>query len=736
MNTKQLKRYNLVIYGILLAILVVEQTSIADALTWPHRIIATFIMLFLSGANITWLLSTIFKKQLEPWAFITISIANSIFIIPVIIQGIYAYTQSMTIQTILLVYIIAGALPWTWDILALLIPKKIHHYTVSKISWDINKKTLLHPLVLVGTLVLIVHIVNITQYNFIPAPDTYSWLTEIERNLPNNSIKSLYPSHRQAFSVLIAIFHILGKFELYTLYKYRFALLPLLTLPPLWLMAKKLKTKSSQIMLMTSIFISSTVVIEFEYVRQQIIFLWFLYIALGLLAYAKYKKDTLPYYLVGAYIFLGTFYHPLFSILVVTWTLSLAIKHINYLWKYKYIVLLFTVLSYPTLKILRIEKIATLIYKQTTYGISNIIHFNWNLAFPTSYTNVDGFTMGWTGISGIIKYYGFYAGPIAIALIIIIAILCIKKTNIRKNLLHPEYITITALFLFFFVVSEIAPRFMNIAYLPDRSWQYIGITSTLFIYIILSHLPPKTRWKKYIVLFWTLGIVINIIGAGYINHLTRYTMPEYELRAAAWLKENTQKNSIVFATSSKHLLQYHAKQNYMRIDQNTPANTDTSVLLKDIASRFDTLKNNTAALLHLARMSNNQVRVQSEELERQLEKNKEKEITIKKVKNYVSQVSRLEAEIMITRKQADKAYSLLKKTSKNTNETPPVYIYYAKIHPNNPYATRPYKKNMTTKTRKPYNALHNNSEIFTKVYEDGDNVIIWYLDPEITKKYR
>src|SRR3990167_6259036 len=154
---------------------------------------------------------------------------------------------------------------------------------------------------------------------FLPVPDPSSWLIDFSQNFSINQLPLATDYARRSFSALLAAFFYLGHLDPYFTFKYFLPFLSLLILPPLWLAARLLSGRFWQfIFLFTAIFISPTIILEVTYIRQQVIFLIFLYFMVGLHLHAIHAKDKTIFYLLFILALFGTTIHPAFLIIILT----------------------------------------------------------------------------------------------------------------------------------------------------------------------------------------------------------------------------------------------------------------------------------------------------------------------------------------------------------------------------------------------------------------------------------
>jgi len=215
--------------------------------------------------------------------------------------------------------------------------------------------------------------------------------------------------------------------------------------------------------------------------------------------------------------------------------------------------------------------------------------------------------------------------------------------------------------LFFYSIAELFPRFGNLAYLPDRAWQPAAILTIPLVYLLLKNATAPRR----ALLSW-LGLVllvINVSGAFYVNYLTGFTIPNYELKASAYL-DTLPNDKYIFSSSSKNIIRYHSRAKFVGISEAHYTNQTPDDLLEHIAQYTEKL---TSQLADIA-----------------------------------------------------------PPTASRQTTLPTIYIYYARTHPKNPYAERPYTSGFTGHhALVEFPSLDNNPELFEPIYTDGELVRIW-----------
>jgi len=329
-------------------------------------------------------------------------------------------------------------------------------------------------------------------------------------------------------------------------------------------------------------------------------------------------------------------------------------------------------------------------------------HGNW--LFPARYTNIDGNVVGWSGLTGIIKYYGYYVGPFVLTCTLVGLHWFTSKPN-RLALLKKVGACAPTLTVLIGLgatlgVAEILPRIYNISILPERSWLYAQVFYVFFI-AIYAHIYIPLQKKVPLILL--LCIVVNSGGALFINNRKKYITPDYKQNSILWLKEKLPENSIFISASDVYLLRFHAQKNLVYV----PAALLCLKTREDIEKLF--------GFLDLAGYAGDQPLDETV-----LFKNALAAYFINHAKATLPGII---ATLEETAREASNRYQNPRQVSQRYD----LYVYYAKPHSLDPYAGRPYVKERTAFASCEYPSLDNFPTIFTRVYNDEDRVKIWKI---------
>lgn len=730
MNYRQLQITNIwtiTLYALAVTLSNITPSPIADI---PVLIVGIFIALFLSGANITYLMTHILKLESGYPLLFSLHILNTLFIPPAILLLLNQLRNRTDSLGIFAVY---GAM--------LLIPtgfslyRQLRHtvgtYEPAPLNTPkLSKRALTHPLTLAIIIIAAVHLSNILAYPTLPAPDTYSWLLDVEDQIQNTQVIKFTEAtfERSLFAILSAGLHTLTQTTLYDLFKYVMPLLSLLTLAPLWLIASRIPGYLSRLVILLAPLLSSTLILELETTRQQIIFLWFLFFTIGIAYHAHLTKQSKLTHLLAIYIIIGLFYHPMFSVYLIAWLTALVLHYRQTRIRLKYIAPLAVLLLLSGR--LGIAGILGKMYESSIVASHRIVTGNWNLAFPAAYQNIDGTNVGWPGITGIFQYYGYYVGPVTALVTIMLLVWLLRKkrrpNQRQSNLaLQPSILLI----ILFITITELLPRIANYAYLPDRAWQYLGI-----LLVLPGSLLLQKFWTKpltpLLLLLVLMGYAINVVGASIINFPTKYIIPDYELSAASWIKANTPEDRLLLTATSRQLVRYHARSDYTGLPIEAYTDPNPLTIPNKIEASIITEVQNKHLMriekeLTLMLEPQTQVLVRLEQLASNPKFNQfDFSEYIASTKEVINSSTILAQAIRSGRRQWD---------STNRYEplslSRPLYVYFARTHPQHPYLKRAYRKDSyQTPNITDFPVLDGNPELYTRVYEDGDNVIVWQVN--------
>lgn len=586
---------------------------------------------------------------------------------------------------------------------------------------EMRKKTyskiLRHPLFWAVLTIAVLHIINLSAFNFLAEKDSYCWISSYQKALDNSSVNG----YRQLFSSLIISLHYLTGISIYGIFKYIFPLFSLLSLFPLWLLARNLNNKIFQFLVLLFSIASPTIILQSEATRPQVMAMFFLYFLAGFFALSlgkDRKKADLSFLAIGLVSIVGALFHRIFVIFFFIWFLTVIYKYGKLIWvnKAKAVILLF--ILYPWTEKFEMRKMLGKIFEYSTSILNKIfINFETNFKFPAYYINIDEKQMGWVNAEGVAKYYAFYAGPFVLLVIILFSYFLFASKEFRvylKNIFkNPVAIYVYLLLLFFFFLAEIFPRIGNIAFLPERSWIFLGILLAVPLFQLLKYFEEnEARLLQGITFFaLLLSLLISIGGAAYVNNQFQYIASPKKIESFHWMKKNLNKDSIMYAYGYNSLLKSHSGiKNVISIKREYLENGDMENMMKiartkeayneyaDVNEKLTKLKKQLTSLRSSLKSSSSI----SDSLLYDLE-TASGEITLS-----LNKIKRNEGVF----------------AGKN-NQSRESYFYYSKENKNNPYKERPYETDYSSNNlNEGLLILEEYPQYFKKIYDTGE-VKIW-----------
>jgi len=572
------------------------------------------------------------------------------------------------------------------------------------------KKIIFHPLTLAIIVFLIVHIFNISRFDFLAQKDSYFWLLKYEDNLQYNTVND----YRQLFSALMISIHYLTGLQLFDIFKYLMPLSFLTAFFPLWIVARNLKNKFSQFLLLLAPLGTATIILQMEGTRPQIMAMLFLYFSLGIAIIAKKERNRdFAMILLGFLALIGSLFHRVFVIFLLIWIIVLFYEYWRIFLqnKIKFFVLVF--LAIPWMEKVEAQSMILIAFKSLKEIFNKIfINPQFNFQFPMHYVNIDGKQIDWDNLSGVAKHYAFYVGPFFLTILFLITILILFSEKFRKFIkdliIKKEFIFIYLMILFFLFIAEILPRIGNSAYLPDRAWVFLGVLLILPLYFLLDYSEKELSKKTYANLLSILcvGLSISIFGSTYVNNNIKNIIPDYKKESYVWIKNNIEQGSLFFSSGYTETLEYHSGMNVLTVDGNIFKNDDLSKLINILKSNnknkfdYDLYKENFGLL-----------NKQTDSIE---------SILAKDEFSYAD----LSRETKNARTITNSLFSQIN-SSTIIDVSRPLYIYFAEDDSNIPYKEKDYHMGDYLRLSKDdMKLLYDHPEYFTEVYNTG-NVMIW-----------
>lgn len=649
--------------------------------TWDHSILSLFqllsggfFFLFGTGACVTLILQWLFKKTFDAGEFLSLSFFMSFLISPLLLNLEFSLLKS-----------IANWHPII-NIFLLLVPASILlFFKKTTLPSFVSRHALLsfysHPLFLAFVFGIIFLLLQVFSFSPLPDLDPYKWLYKYTYQFENHLLDY---AERPFFGSLIFAATALTGITIAEFFKYFLPLLLLTALIPGWLVAKTFPDKSSQWIFLFFLFSIPNVVLYAGTAMPQAPFIVLCYFITFFLLYSYLKHDDFFLYASGVAIFLAFFYHQTALLMLPAWILPVIIAKRKAIFGNKKILLLLTLILLGSLQFLKplYEFGLHWIYKLAPAFLEKA-HFNW--FYPAQYSNVDRNLMGWSSLSGIIKFYAYYVGPV-LGLILLSFLLLSFHKKFRSFVLeklfgNPALSIIFLSFLTFFIIAEVFPRFPGVALLPDRAWVFAGIFGYIFLFLLLQYFPKIS--SKAAILF-TACFLLAISGTLYINYLKRYLISPLQLESAEWIKTTLPENRLFLSYGYRGLLPVYAESTIVNIPNEVYCETNYQSFEKTIQG---------------------------------LETSKR-----------ILTISPLSVIPTLTAPVSNKYIYTLTPLSSLKEKS--LYIYYSQVHTKNPYRDRPYSmKSWGIKPCSEGKFLFDQfPQKFERVYQkndDFDEVIIW-----------
>jgi len=660
-------------------------------------------IILLAGVNFACLLKIIFKKDFDIWEILSFSFLGIFLFYPLLL---------------LIEFVAFGRLFYFFPVANFLAILVILFFIATKKSiWDAQifstpeikiKRILTSPLFIVFILNLSVVIAIFSAYQFLPDKDPFKWTSRLSRLFGTNSLSAT--TYRPFFSAITYIFVKATGLEIFRFFKYIFPFLSLSVLLPIWLVAEKVKDRRSQILLLLASLISPNAILYSQTAMPQAfaIFLAFFFIFF-LLKYHQ-EKDLFYYFSAGAIALLAIFFHEIFAAIFLVWLLATIFVFRKNVLASKRDAIYLLVILLSNFSIVKLDFV-----KLWTGKILNFISTaKINFYFPARYTNIDGNRMGWSGITGITKFYSYYIGPFLLLLFLLIIVYIFKKASFRQylknELKHKAILILAGCFLVFFAISEIMPRFPGVALLPDRAWIFGAIFAIVFLFLLIDFWEKQASAPKKIQFLLLLFLTIGIGGALFINAQKRFLVTGSEINSAIWIRKNLPSEKTLFSSTGSWAARYYSQSEFTGIPERYYYDDE---LLKRLDARKNSpLIDNTEFYYYAERNAQNAAAISD------------------LVKDDVTDSVQSADFSKIIKNSLTDSRSLLQKissASKTSAISDNVYIYYSEKSPKNPYLGRPYEIDRKNNPKISDFIFDEYPEKFERIYENHDDgkAIIW-----------
>lgn len=679
------------IYGFLL--LFDFQLRVGTApLSWFQPALTLYIALPLFGINLTAILEKISRTNFDLLEKLSIASILSLLFPPLL----------LTLQHTHL-HILFPELPIINSLLVFLVAVSIHPLALESTALPSSKvfqTNLFQSWVIVFLLAFGLITTIVYAYYPLPESDPYYWLLKVQSEISSHALASI-DSYRPLLSSLSYIFSSTAGLDLYIFFKYLLPFFTLLVLLPAVLIARQFTRRIEQSIILLLPLTSTSFIIYSTLPIPQSLFNVCLTFFLFFVLYAWFSKKDFFYFFSGVIILTAYFYHEIALLIALPWFGVTLLFYRTSLWKFlttnvlSSILLFFLLLSHTnTLTPLYdfIKNWLVRIFQSTT-----TLHTNFS--FPFSYVNIDGKAVGWSTPLGVVQYYAFYVGPVFF-LTVILSLTILKREKIWKILnaifAYKELFLLSSIFLLFFSIAEILPRFFNIALLPERSWGFAGLFFLALLPIIFRYSPAK---RSVILSLLIISFLVNAAAAIYINSTKRYLITSSQIESTHWIKSSLSKESRVLTHGDWSVMKTHTRANFIDVaDRNFYSNiTAFESILPLLCSVAPEYQIRDSLLLNAQ---------QIEQL------SQEPGVSI--LKNNLRQV--------ITQLQATERTLVDQEDPEQQCIPHNLYIYYAKPSSKNPYHDRPYFSTDTLSS--PVFDLY--PKRFERIHVIGqDEVIIW-----------
>ncbi len=549
----------------------------------------------------------------------------------------------------------------------------------------------------------------ITAYYPLPDLDPYYWVTVFQDQFAKGVISAL-ASYRPLFSSLTYLFNQSAGIDLYAFFKYLIPFFAIAPLIPAILIARRFSGFIPQLVIFLIPLVNASFFLYTTLPIPQSIFNSLLIISLFFALHSLLSHKKVYFYIAGLILLIGFFYHEMSAIPFIAWLIALLVEErdalLNFTQKSK-----FTTGLIGALIVSNLSLFIPLFSFATSWSIkvvTLITHSEVNFLFPAQYTNIDGNSVGWQGLMGVLQYYAFYFGPLALLILLLFPFI-LRNSLIRALLKKQEVIFLILSLCVFFIMSDILPRLFNVALLPERALGFVSLFLLAFIPLLFMTIYGTTTpsWYRYIPHCLLIALFINLGGALYINNLKKYLITPAQLASAEWIRVNLPKKHVIFSSDNQRLLTFFAKA--------TIAENSDSQLYYD----KNTLEQHLDKYMPKSTADSNAIRTKLKNISDSLADLANKQALFDKgfilsAKNESNQLNRV-----ITSLEEETAI-----LNRDKDIPPKQYIYFSAPSNKNPYTDRPYMK--THRPEEKAFIFDQYPERFRMIYSDIENdIYLW-----------
>jgi len=411
-------------------------------------------------------------------------------------------------------------------------------------------------------LFIVIHAINYYFYKFIPEFDSYMYLKEVSISVNTGMIASTY---RGFFHTAATITSAFAHITPYNTFVYILVPLTATFTVSVYALVNRLgiRDKGLQLILTLSTLAFPIINMDIDIVRPQNmliiglpLFLYFMYVAIQ-------EKNKQFFVLASLIAILGLNYHEFFLILFFAYlilVITLLYRKLYFQSKdprdriifglslLSIVLVIYSLLSNLTM----LSGFSSLLssIKDHIFDVSR-----WKWWFLSNYSDSNGlnYTMSWTGIGGVSKYYGYHLAPYGMIIAILLLTVAFRKK--LRDLNYNMYITVLPAFFLFFMIAEVLPR-LNFIILPERAWPFIDIS---LIFMGISYFLVTNKYHKLLSYLLWIALIVGVGGSFYVASGKKSATSPEDYTAANWISTNTPTNSIFLSQPANGpMIQYFA----------------------------------------------------------------------------------------------------------------------------------------------------------------------------------
>lgn len=513
------------------------------------------IVFFLPGLNLSYALEQVFKKtqnsRIILWTFLF-----SFILIPALYHGYLLFSKfDLSVKNCLTFFIILTLFSFLVFIFTYFLNK------FQKISLIFNRFKL-KTYLLIFIFFIIYMVLALVIYPYIPEADSYTYLVKIKDML--SGTKEYQTELRPLFLSLSFLANHITKISFYWLYKLIFTLVSGLLLIPFYLFAKKyFKNKLLIIICSVAFLLFPVIALELLMFRPQSVFLISYPIFIFLLSeiISDRKNHFSGLFLILGLSILGMKIHPFFIFAIFISILAI----IYYYWpkiktKPLMVFLILALILFGLYPWFSDFGIISSFKRYSKPFINALSHPKIDLWFIDSYKNIDGYQMGWPGITAIF-YYAYNLG-LVIPVLIVFSI----ATKFKTKLFSKENWLYLTSFIIFFTIAEIFPR-IGLAFYPDRAWLFASLSLAFLIIPFVHKFFTKNVQQRKSIKIKLLVIALlffSIFASWVVIYLKQGWVSKNEYEAAEYIKNNLpQDAAIITQSGNKPMVKYFAERIYV-----------------------------------------------------------------------------------------------------------------------------------------------------------------------------